>query len=73
MYTDDTGRCPDKARSGNQYVMVDYHCQSNAILVALFKSDKDTHIFGDYTSIIQRLKYKGLHVDLHILNNEASK
>ena len=32
LYTDDTGRFPIRARSGNQYVMVAYH-SSNIILV----------------------------------------
>ena len=43
LYTDDTGRFPIKARSGYQYIMVVYHCNSNAILVAPFKTHKDKH------------------------------
>ena len=43
FYTDDTGRFPIKARSGNQYLMVDYHCDSKAIVVAPFKTRKDKH------------------------------
>ena len=72
LYTDDTGRFPTRARSGNQYVMVAYH-SSNAILVAPFKSRKDKHRLPAYNSIMQRLKDKGLTTDLQILDNEASK
>ena len=43
LYTDDTGRLPIRARSGNQYLMVAYHCDSNAILVAPLKTRKDKH------------------------------
>ena len=40
LYTDDTGRFPIKERSGNQYLMVSYHRDSNEILVAPFKKRK---------------------------------
>ena len=39
IYTDDTGRFPSKARSGNKYVMVAYH-SSNVILFEHFASKK---------------------------------
>jgi hypothetical protein len=32
FYTDNTGRFPVKARSGNQYVMIAYHANDNLIL-----------------------------------------
>ena len=38
LYTDDTGRFPSKARSGNQYLMIAFHSDTNAILVAPLKS-----------------------------------
>ena len=41
LYTDNTGRCPIRAGSRNQYVMVAYH-SSTVILVQPFKSRKDT-------------------------------
>ena len=42
LYTDDIGRFPFQARSGNQHGMVAYH-SSNVILFKPFKSRKDTH------------------------------
>ena len=52
--------------------MVAYH-SSNVILVEPFKSQKDTHRLAAYDAIMQRLKDKGLAVDLQILDNECSK
>ena len=41
LYTDDTGRFPVISRKGNQYIMVAYHCDTNAIMAVPFKSQKD--------------------------------
>ena len=72
LYTDDTGRLPSKARIGNQYVMISFHSDTNAILIAPFKSRKDSHRMLAYNEIMQRLKERNQHVDLQILDNEAS-
>ena len=72
LYTDDTGRFPIKARGGNQYLMVDYHCDSNTILVAPFKTRKDKHILETYKYIMTRLRKNGMSVNLQILDIEAS-
>ena len=72
LYTDDTGRVPIRARSGNQYVMVAYH-SSNVILVEPFPSRKDKYRLEAYNSIMQRLKQKDLLVHLHILDNECMR
>ena len=73
LYTDDCGRFPIKARSGNQYLMIAYHRDSNAILCEPFKTRADKHRLQAYDAIMQRLSERGLHVDLQILDNEASK
>ena len=72
LYTDDTGRFPTRARSGNQYVIVAYH-SSNVILIEPFASRKDKHRISVYNIIMQRLKDRNLLVDLLILDNECSK
>ena len=41
LYTDDTGRFPVHARSGNQYIMIAYHCNANLILAKPFASIKE--------------------------------
>ena len=52
--------------------MVAYHCNSNAILVAPFKTRKDKHILEAYKSIMTCLCRNGMSVNLQILDNEAS-
>jgi hypothetical protein len=42
LYTDNMGRFPIKARSGNQYVMIAYHANGNLILQQAFKSRSNT-------------------------------
>jgi hypothetical protein len=72
LYTDDTGRFPVKARSGNQYVVIAYHADGNLILQQAFKSRSDTHRIAAYNSIMTRLAARGLSVNLQILDNKAS-
>jgi len=72
LYTDDTGHFPTRAQSGNQYIMIAFHTPTNAILVAPFKSRTDFHRMEAYNSIMQRRKKRNHHVDLQILDNEAS-
>ena len=43
LYTDDTGKFSVSSRNGNQYTMVAYHWDSNAILAVLFTSKKNQH------------------------------
>jgi hypothetical protein len=72
LYTDDTGRFPVKARSGNQYVMIAYRANGNLILQQAFKTRSDEHPIAAYNSIMMRLAARGLSVNLQILDNEAS-
>ena len=72
LYTDDTGRFPVRARSGNQYIMIGYH-SSNLILAEPFSSRKDKHRIAAYNAMMERLKAKGLDVDLQVMDNEPSK
>jgi hypothetical protein len=72
LYTDNTGRFPIKAQSGNQYVMIAYHADGNLILQQAFKNRSDTHRIAAYNVIMTRLAARGLSVNLQILDNEAS-
>ena len=72
IFTDDTGRFPIRARSGNQYLMVAYHQLSNAILIHPFASKADAHRIPTYNAIMAKLTTGGQTVNLHILDNEAS-
>ena len=59
-------------REAVQYTMIAYHCDLNVILACPFSSRKDIHILGAYNAIMERLKIRGRHVDLQVLDNEAS-
>jgi hypothetical protein len=72
LYTDDTGRFPVKAWSGNQYVMIAHHVDGNLILQQVFKTRSDKHRIEAYNTIMTRLSARGFGVDLQILDNEAS-
>ena len=72
LLTYDTGRLTLRSRSGNQYIIVAYH-SSHVIFIPPWKKIKDQHQIAAYNSIIQRLKYRGLTIDLQILSNEASR
>ena len=56
LYTDYTGRFPVISRTGNQYIMVAYHCDANAITSVPLKSRKDKDRMVAYNTIMQRLK-----------------
>ena len=73
LNTDKTGRFPVRSRSGNQYLMVAYHCNTNAILVKPFQTQEDCHRIPAYTRIMTRLKTRVHIIDHQVLDNEASK
>ena len=72
LYTDDTGRFPVCSRSGNQYIMVAYHCNANVILACPFTTRKDRHCLEAYAAIMESLKQRGHNFNLQVLDNEAS-
>ena len=72
LYTDDFGRFPISSRSGNEYIMIAYHCDSNTILQAPFVNRKDKHRIRTYNYIIKRLADQGHQVDVQILDNKVS-
>jgi hypothetical protein len=73
IFMDDTGRFTPRARSGNQYVMVALHSESNAILVQPFQTKADAHRIAAYNSIFERLKGRHATPDTHVLDNQASR
>ncbi len=72
LFTNHTGRFPDRARSGNQYVMNAFHANSNFILQQALKSKSNRYQIAAYSTIMTRLAAQGLSVDLQILDNKAS-
>ena len=49
LYTDDCVRFPIVSRSGNEYIMIAYHCDSNTILQAPFFNRKENTGLGHTT------------------------
>jgi hypothetical protein len=72
LFTNDTGRSPVRALSGNQYVMIAFHANGNLILQQAFKSKSNCHRLAAYNTIMTQLVVRGLSVDLQILDNKAS-
>jgi hypothetical protein len=72
LITDDTGRFPVRARSGNQYVMIAFYADGNLILQQAFKSKSNCHRIAANNTIMTRFVAQGLPVDLQILDNKAS-
>jgi hypothetical protein len=72
LYTDDTGRFPVRARSGNQYVMIAYHTNGNLILQQAFQMKEDKYRIPAFNAIMAQLAARGLLVDLNIRYNESS-
>ena len=69
LYTDDKGLFTVHARSGNQYIMIAYHCYTNLILAEPFASRKGKHRLLEYDKIMRRLINNKITVDLQILDN----
>ena len=72
LYTNDTGRFPVRAHSGNQYVMIAFHADGNLILQQAFKTKSNRHYIVAYNAIMTCLAARGLSVNLQILDNKAS-
>ena len=70
LYTDDFGIFPIMSRSGNEYIMIAYHCALNTILQAPFANRKNRHRIQSYNTIMKRLADWEHQVDVQILDNE---
>jgi hypothetical protein len=71
-YSELAGQCPIRSSRGNQYILVGYDYDSNAILTELIKSRAAGDINKGVTNIIDTLTQSGHRPHLHILDNEAS-
>jgi hypothetical protein len=72
IYTDQTGRFPITSSQGNQYIMVLYDYDSNAILTEPLKNRKGQEILRAYTKLHKYLIARGFTPQTHWLDNEAS-
>ena len=71
-YSDLTGKYPIKSGRGNQYIMVGYDYDTNAILVHPTKTRNAAELRNATMAILNRLEANGHKSNLHIMDNEAS-
>ncbi len=72
LFTDNTGRFPTRAWSGNQYLMIAYHADGNLILQQAFQTKADNYRIPAFNAIMTRLAARGMTVNLNVRDNEAS-
>lgn len=71
-YMDLTGRFPHKSSRGNEYILVVYDYDSNAILAEALKSRTASSITNGWKKIHQQLMRRGVSPNLYLLDNEVS-
>ena len=71
--TDQTGRFPIVSQKGNQYTMILYNYDSNAILAEGCKSRTGTELTATCDKLYQRLIKAGIVPVIQRIDNEVSK
>ena len=71
-YTDLTGRFPYKSSRGNEYLLVGYHYDSNAILAQPLKNREALTITKTWKEMNQRFYIAGVQPNTYIMDNECS-
>jgi hypothetical protein len=72
IYTDQTGQFPVRSSNGYRYMLVMYHYDTSAILVAPLKTRHGNELLRGYTKLYQHLNKRGFRPTTHWLDNEAS-
>ena len=72
IYSDAICRSPVCSRSGNYFIMLVYHVETNVISVEPFQPRHDRHHLAAADRIMTRLQKNGHAVDLQIIDNECS-
>ena len=71
-YIDLTGCFPYRSAKGNQYLLISYHFDANAIHAHPLKNRESTSITAAWISINKKLNIAGIQPNTYIINNEAS-
>ena len=72
IYSDQTGKFPYKSSRGNQYIMIMYDFDSNAILVEPLKSRQGKELTSAFNKCRNKLNLKDNIQNLFVLDNECS-
>ena len=73
IYSDQTGKFPVRARSGNRYIMVMVKIDSNYTLVQPMKNRSDDEMIKAYKILLKRVQRVGFETKKHVLDNECSR
>ena len=71
-YMDSTGRFPHISSRGNQYLVVMYDFDSNAVVFEPIKTRQSKEILNAFRKCEQKIANNGIIPKMYILNNEAS-
>ena len=66
------GRFPFRSAQGNQYIMITFHVDANAILIQPLKNRESETITTAWNKTYDRLKQTGQTPTIYIMDNEAS-
>jgi hypothetical protein len=72
VFTDQTGKFPQRSQSGNAYIMVMVEIDSSAILVEPIKNRTDSELTRAYSSLMDHLLKAGVRPRKHVIDNEIS-
>ena len=72
-YIDLTGRFPYRSARGNEYIMVGYHYDANAILATALKNRQAATITEAWTTLNKQFQSAGCTPSTVIVDNEASQ
>ena len=72
LHADATGRFPDRSQSGNQYVLVTYHEDSNYIHMELLPDRSAVSYVDAYRRILSFFRSHGVTIDIIRTDNETS-
>ena len=71
-YIDLTGRFPYKSGKGNQYILVAYHVDANAIYGQALKNRESQSIVTAWTTINKHFATAAIQPNTYVVDNEAS-
>ena len=71
-YIDLTGRFPYRSAQGNEYILVGYHYDANAILSTALKNRQAASITAAWNNLNKKFQYAGVSPTTCVIDNEAS-
>ena len=69
MYTDQTGKFPEKLYQGNQYIMILVEMDGNELLAEYFKNPTSGELIKTYQMLVGWFKNQESNQKLHNLDN----